>query len=291
VWYPIEVYLFDVKQKKIYRLKGHERNLSAMTKQALSKFLAGATPKVVATAPIQRGEVRSTHTASAASPFEGITLPPGGSIEAINAAAEAYCGSLNKKSKLIAAPPNNADYVFQCYQPTKAVSAPIPPPRKTLAKTAPGIQQGTASYNIGIFPGVGDFDFGRGGGTPWAEKYTAEFFANYTRVNVSSLKLAYSYYDPGLNQPRIYDYTKVWAGNKPKLSAIYREAGTRDLDAVFLYRCDGISSIVNWAGPMPIELYLIDVKQKRTYAQKGDTDRLEKMVQGLISRFLQGQPR
>jgi hypothetical protein len=112
------------------------------------------------------------------------------------------------------------------------------------------------------------------------------------RVNASSLSLAYSHYDPGLNHPRIYDYTKVWASSKPKLSAIYREAETRHLDAVFMYRC--IGSYIGYSvptEPMPIELYLIDVKQKRTHAQKGDTDRLEKMVDELISRLLQGQAR
>jgi hypothetical protein len=114
-------------------------------------------------------------------------------------------------------------------------------------------------------------------------------------ANASALNLAYSYYDPSLDQPRINDYTKVWGGTKPKLSAIYREAESRHLDAVFMYRGIGLFAGMNYLGvpsdPMPIELYLIDVKQKRTYAQKGDTDGLEKMEDELISRLLQGQPR
>ncbi len=110
-----------------------------MTKQTLSRFLAGAKPKVVATAPTKRDEVKSSQTASSGSPFEGITLRPGASVQAINAAAETYCGKLNKRSRLIAAPPDNPEYVFRCYRPTEAVSAPTPPPT-TLAKAAPATQ-------------------------------------------------------------------------------------------------------------------------------------------------------
>ena len=106
------------------------------------------------------------------------------------------------------------------------------------------------------------------------------------------MSLRYSYYDPSLNQPPIYDYAKVWAGTKPRLSAIYREAEVRHLDAVFIYRGNGARSDVYGkipSDPMPIDLYLIDVKQRRTYTHSGDTGALEKMVQGLISRLLQGQ--
>jgi hypothetical protein len=286
--FPVDVYVIDVKQRKTYAQKGSEEDVNALTKQTLSRFLAGVQSKVVATAPTQHAGVTS-QTASSAGAFEGITLPAGGSVKAINAAAEAYCGSLNKQSRLVAAPPNSPNYVFQCYQPTKAST---PAARTTVAKAAPEIRQGTASYKIGIFPAGGDFAT-TGAGTPWDEKYSAQVLANHLRANASSLSLTYSHYDPGLNQPPIYDYAKVWAGSKPKLPAIYREAETRHLDAVFLYRGMGW-----WRGygsapsdPMPIELYLIDVKQKRTYAQKGDTDRLENMEDGLISRLLQGQAR
>jgi hypothetical protein len=288
--YEIRAYLIDVQQRKLYQRKGPERKIESMTSQVLSEFLKNR-PKIVAAAPTQRSVVKRSQTTTSASPVEGITLPAGGSVEAINAAAEAYCGSLSKKSKLIAAPPKSPNYVFQCYPPTK--TAPPRTPPTTVAKVAPEIQPGAGSrsYKVGIFPASGGFAGGRGPGTPWEEKYAAQVFVNQMRGNASSLSLAYSHYDPGLNQPRIYDYTKMWAGEKPKLSAIYREAGARKLDAVFIYRSTGMYMGYDVpTDPMPIELYLIDVKQKQTYAKKGDTDRLEQMVQGLISRFLQGQP-
>jgi hypothetical protein len=288
--FPVDVYAIDVKQRKTYAQKGNEENLNALTEQTLSRFLAGVQSKVVAKAPPQHAVVKSSRTGSAGGGFEGITLPAGGSVKAINAAAEAYCGSLNKKSKLVAAPPNSPNYVFQCYQSTKVASTPTSP--TAVAKATPEIQQGRTSYKIGIFPGAGEFAHGRGPGTPWEEKYAAEVFANHVRAGVSSLSVAYSYYDPSLNEPPIYDYTKVWAGSKPRLSAIYREAETRKLDAVFMYHGIGIYTGYNVpSDPMPIELYLIDIKQRRTYAAKGDTDRLEKMEDELISRLLQGQPR
>jgi hypothetical protein len=157
---------------------------------------------------------------------------------------------------------------------------------------APGIQRGSASksYRIGIFPADGLFV--RAPGSPWEEEYVAQIFRRHIKADAPSMSLRYSYYDPSLNQPPIYDYTRVWAGTKPRLSAIYREAEVRHLDAVFIYRGNGARSDVYGkipSDPMPIDLYLIDVKQRRTYAQKGDTDALEKMVQGLISRLLQGQ--
>jgi hypothetical protein len=287
---PIELYAINVAGRQIRNYKGMTYTVDAVAKQVLSAFLAGAQVKAAARAPTQRAEVKSSRTGSAGGAFEGITLHPGGSAKAINAAAEAYCASSNKRARLIAAPPNNPDYVFQCYRPTKAVSPSTPP--TTVAKAAPEIQQGRTSYKIGIFPAGGDFA-ATGAGTPWDEKYSAQVLANHMRANGSSLSLTYSHYDPGLNQPRIYDYAKVWAGSRPKLSAIYREAETRHLDAVFIYRGTGW-----WRGygsapsdPMPIELYLIDVKQKQTYWQKGDTDRLEKMEDELISRLVQGRPR
>ncbi len=43
--FPMDVHVFDVKQRKTYRQRGREKNLSAMTEQALSRFLAGRRPK------------------------------------------------------------------------------------------------------------------------------------------------------------------------------------------------------------------------------------------------------
>lgn len=91
--------------------------------------------------------------------------------------------------------------------------------------------------------------------------------------------------------PRIYGYAKVWSGERPKLSAVYREAETRNLDAVFIYR--GTGSYIGYSvptEPMPIELYLIDVKQKRLYQRKGTTDNLALMIDGLLSDFLKENP-
>ena len=45
--YPIHVYIIDVTQRKTYWLKGREKNLSGLTEQAFSKFIA-AHPKRLA---------------------------------------------------------------------------------------------------------------------------------------------------------------------------------------------------------------------------------------------------
>jgi hypothetical protein len=292
VWYPIEVYVFDVKQRKMYRLKGHERNLSAMTKQALSRFLAGATPKVVAAAPTKRSEVRSSQTASAASPFEGITLRPGGSVEAINAAAEAYCGSLNKKSRLIAGPPNNPDYVFQCYQPTTRTSAPAPPPKKTVAKAAPRVQKSVVptAYKIAIFPFDGTGCVGRGS-RPADEKFAAQLGALITRND--AMKLAYSYYDSSLNHPPIKNRRRLWKGSKPNLTQVVSAGETHGVDAIVMYwrptPSVGNPDCEGHRPPFPIEVYVIDVKQRKTYRLKGRERNRSAMAEQALSKFLAGR--
>jgi hypothetical protein len=111
---PIELYAINLIDRQIRNYKGMTNTADKLAKQALSTLLAGAQAKAIATAPTQRAAVKG-QAASAGQPFDGITLHPGGSVEAIKAAAEAYCASSNKRSRLIAAPPNNPDYVFQCY--------------------------------------------------------------------------------------------------------------------------------------------------------------------------------
>ena len=49
-------------------------------------------------------------------PSEGITLRPIGPAQAIYDTAETYCQRFRKRSSLIAAPPENSDYVFVCYR-------------------------------------------------------------------------------------------------------------------------------------------------------------------------------
>jgi hypothetical protein len=291
--FPIDVWVMDIKQRKAYPRKGREEKLSAMTEQALSKFLANAQPKVVATAPRQRSEVRTTQTASAARPFEGITLPAGGSVEAINAAAEAYCGSLSKKSRLIAGPPNNPDYVFQCYQPTKPVSAPTPPPKTTVAKAAPEIQEGTP-YKIAILQASGCFiNDGSAGCGPLGETEAAQTLA--ARISRDpALVLAYSHYDKTRNKPSIGKAGRFWTGGatrkKPNLNAVYALAKERNWDGVLMYWGNGDFIGGNYpATHVPVQFYMIDATHRQVRIYKGMTDTVEKVADQALSKFVAGR--
>ncbi len=144
------------------------------------------------------------------------------------------------------------------------------------------------AYKVGIFPAIGQFI--PRPNSPWDERNAAQNFRGQIAAN-DSLALVYSHYEPGLDHPRLYDASKLWAGQTPKLPVIYAEARARNLDAVFIYR--GAGFFVGYpdrvSGPMPIELYLIDAKQQRVYHRKGDTDGLQSMIEQLVSELLQGR--
>jgi hypothetical protein len=290
----ITLYLVDVQSGRTFSVEGGEAQLTELTEKVLAQYLNGL-PKVAtaATAPTQRGEVKRTQTASAASPFEGITLRPGGSVEAINAAAEAYCASLNKKSRLIAGPPNNPDYVFQCYQVTKAVSAPTPPPKTTLAEAAPGAQKGASStpYKIAILPGSGCFiNDGSAGCSTAGEEAGALALAAHINQD-PTLVLVYSYYDKTRNKPSVGDTTRFWTGGavrkKPKLSAVYALAKERNWDGIFMYWGNGAFAGGTYSAQhVPVEFYMIDVAQRQVRMYEGMTDTVEKVAEQALSRFL-----
>jgi hypothetical protein len=306
--FPIEVYVIDVKQQKTYRIKGREKNINALAEQALSKYLSGAQSKVVATAPVpataatsatiakaaptKRDQVKRSQTASAGGPFEGITLRPGGSVEAINAAAEAYCGSLNKKSRLIAAPPNNPDYVFQCYQPRQAVPAPAPSPRQTIAKAAPAIQKRAVAtaYKIAI-PPFGDDAKCIGISRRRHEELAPDVAALIKRN--PSMQLIYSHYDQNLNHPPIEKPERLWKGSKPNLAQVYALAETHGVDAVVMYwrpeSSPGVPQCSARTPPYEIHVYVIDVKERKTYRLKGREQNHSAIAEQALSGFLTGR--
>ncbi len=234
-------------------------------------------------------------TASSGSPFEGITLRPVGSVQAINAAAKAYCGKFNKRSRLIAAPPDNPEYVFRCYRPTEAVSAPTPPPT-TTAKAAPAIQKGTVSrpYRIGIFPAAGDFGYGNRG---TQEEQTADLLRAQVRTS-GPFVLAYSYYHDDLSEPKIKARDRVWvdAGirKKPNLDQIYRLARERNLSAVVMAWGDSPDT---WGAPgggtdspgNPVFLYMVDVQRQGVNRRKGTFADVRRMSQQVFADFLKNR--
>jgi hypothetical protein len=233
-------------------------------------------------------------TASSGSPFEGITLRPVGSVQAINAAAKAYCGKFNKRSRLIAAPPDNPEYVFRCYRPTEAVSAPTPPPT-TTAKAAPAIQKGTVSrpYKIGIFPAAGDFGHLNRG---TQEEQTADLLRKQIKTS-GQFVLAYSYYHDYLSEPKIKAPDKVWADagfrKKPNLDQIYRLARERNLSAVVMAWGDAPDTYgVGYDSESPsnpVFLYIVDVQRQGVNRRKGTFADVRRMSQQVFADFLKNR--
>jgi hypothetical protein len=277
--FRIDVYVFDIKQRKTYRQKGREKNLSTMTEQVLSRFLAGRRPQVVATAPTEPGQAKNiSQDAASSGPLERITLRPGGSVQAIEAAAAAYCGTLNKRSRLIAAPPDNPEYVFGCYPPTGAVSTPTPPPT-TVAKAAPAVRKGTTTpFKVAIFPFGSDSYSGMyswciGTIRPSHEKLASDI-ETLIKGN-DSLTLAYSYYDKDRNYPPIKRAERLWPrrSTKPNAAEVFSLGEARGVDVVVMYWRDAKSgqACVNQMPPFPMDVHVFDVKQRKTYRQRGVT--------------------
>ncbi len=160
-------------------------------------------------------------------------------------------------------------------------------PAQPAAQPASVAKVGDA-YKVGIFPAIGQFIPREG--SPWDEGNAAQNFRAQIAGN-NSLALVYSHYEKGLDQPRLYDASTLWAANWPKLPVIYKEARARNLDAVFIYRGGGFFSGYSdrVTGPMPIELFLIDVNQERFYHRKGTTDDLQSMIVQLVSELLRGR--
>ncbi len=226
---------------------------------------------------------------------QGTGKTQGKTDEAVLAEAQALLGVQPSTQQVHASPQREAPMTSQA----KAVeqtslparppeTQPAPAPQATMQQPVQ-VAKAESAYKVGIFPAVGQFIPRPNSG--WDEAYTAQRFRAQAATN-SSLKVMYSHYEEGLDHPRLYDASKLWAGQKLKLSVIYKEARARNLDVVFLYRGTGfyVGYTEKVTGPMPIELYLIDVKQERVYQRKGTTDGLQPMIGQLVSDLVQGRP-
>ncbi len=215
-------------------------------------------------------------------------MRPGGSVEAINAAAEAYCGSLNKKSRLIAAPPNHPDYVFQCYQPTKAAQP------TTTAKAAPHgaatnqksvsaqLRKETGRYKVAIFPFGGDT---RCDG--WNRPRSSELASNARALIQQNESLTLVTLPPTLSNPK-----SLWErGRRPNAQSAYSIGKDSGVDVILTYwRSESLQIYCSDnAPPYPVDVYLFDVAHQRTYRKTGAEKNLLTMTEQALSEFLAGR--
>jgi hypothetical protein len=288
--FPIEVYVIDVKQRKMHRLKGVEKNISGMAENALSKFLA-SKPKVAAMA--QRGHDQAKNIqqdAASREPRERITFPAGGSVQAIKAAAEAYCGTLNKRSRLIAAPPENPEYVFECYRSTQVVQKTTPP--TTLAKAAPAVQQDVVPVDepkkIVIFP-IGDNSKACMDG--WTRPTHKQVVSTLRRViqRDSALKFLYVYRPKSSREER-----KLWgAAEQPNTELVSQLGRGRGADAVLMaYRFAelNVGNCEKHIPPWPIKLHLVDMQSGRTFSVEGAEAQVTKLTEKVLAQYLKEAP-
>ena len=129
----------------------------------------------------------------------------------------------------------------------------------------------SGSYRIAIFPGSGDF------GSPSLGDLE-ERVARVLQANIKknrALVLAYSYYDDVLNEPRINNRDRLWAGGavqkEPNLELVFTLARERGVDGVVM--CWGVYSSGSWTtgAPNPMWVYLIDIEGRQVYRRKGTT--------------------
>ena len=152
----------------------------------------------------------------------------------------------------------------------------------------------SAPYRIGIFPGGGCF-----GTTVFCPSLSAQT-VRLLQAPIQSdnaLVLGYSYYDDVLNEPRIKNRDRLWAGGatrkRPKLELVYQMGRERDLDGVVMLWGIGVASAdLPSAGEMPIEFYMIDIKHRQVYHRKGTAERssVAKTTKKLLAQFLDGRP-
>jgi hypothetical protein len=113
------------------------------------------------------------------------------------------------------------------------------------------------------------------------------------QVNIKkdrALTLVYSYYDKVLNEPRIKNRDRLWVGGqvkkKPNLELIYALARERKLDGVVM-----MSGTTTLHGAS-VDLYLIDVAERKVYRKKGTTKKkdVDKLSRKVVAQFLAERP-
>ncbi len=150
----------------------------------------------------------------------------------------------------------------------------------------------TTAYRIAMFP--------TGGGTKCSYlRRPQQKIASDVRALVQdndSLMLVYSHYDKSLDKPSIKKPDRLWKGDvtarmTPNTKLIYTLAQERNIDAIVMYfQPDFIGYCTDQRPPYPITIYLIDVRQKKTYSRKGHEKDLRAMTSQVIADFMEGRP-
>ncbi len=140
-------------------------------------------------------------------------------------------------------------------------------------------------YRIGVFPCGGVFY------SDVEERIARSLQTSIQRDPASTL--AYSYYDDLLSEPRIKNRERLWVGGevrkKPNLDVVYALARERGLDGVVM--CWGKFSGNFKADSHPLDLYLVDVAQRKVYQGKTTTKEsdVRKMAKRVIADFIKGR--
>lgn len=150
--------------------------------------------------------------------------------------------------------------------------------------------EGTApAYKIAIFPFETD-DKCVGQIRLSDDKFANQLGALITSNN--SLTLAYSHYDKYLNHPPIKRPGRLWKGSKPNLAQVISLGETRRVDAVVMYwRATSTGGVycTDRMPPFPIDVYVIDVQQRKTYKLNGREENISALAEQVLSRFLAGR--
>jgi hypothetical protein len=176
------------------------------------------------------------------------------------------------------------------HAPLTAKAEPLPVP--TLAP--PGAQATrTTPYRIAMLP--------IGGRTKCAYlRRPQQKIASDVRALVQdndSLTLVYSHYDESLNKPPIKKPGRLWKGDAsarmtPNTKLIYTLAQERNIDAIVMYfQPDLIGYCQDQMPPYPITIYLVDVRQRKTYFHKGHEKDVRAMTSQVLGDFLQSRPK
>ena len=145
-------------------------------------------------------------------------------------------------------------------------------------------------YRIGIFPCGGRF-------TSNVEQQIALVLQTNIQKD-RGLTLTYSHYDDVLNEPRIKNRDRLWVGGavrkKPNQEIVYGLARERGIDGVVM--CWGKVPAQSPGAPNPkpasVEIYLVDVAERKVYRNKGTTKKssMDKLTRKLVAQFLAGRP-
>ncbi len=140
-------------------------------------------------------------------------------------------------------------------------------------------------YRIGLFPVSGKMS------RQLARSLVASFKKNPTLV------FTYSYYNDALNEPRIKNRDRLWAGSevekKPNLELVYALARERELDGVIMMSGKGVDASFGKANlQKPITFYLIDVAQHKVYrGQVTKEAQVERIAKRIVGDFVKGRPK